>query len=113
MAADASWLHIYGMEGRPISFLNGNQPDGMVVELAREVQRRIGSKDPIQIIPWARANALAASKQNALLLSIVRTPERDRYLRFVGPVFYSHISAYAVRNRASELRKRDPSLQNL
>ena len=106
-------LKIYAMEARPISLSEAGVPTGLVVELAREVQRRIGSHDEIQILPWARANLLAAAEPNVVLLSIIPTPERDQFLRYVGPVFQLHLSCYALRSRAARLRARDPSLRTL
>ncbi|MYN07711.1 amino acid ABC transporter substrate-binding protein [Pseudoduganella aquatica] len=100
------------MEAKPISFLNMDEPDGMAVELARELQRCTGGKEAINIVPWARANAMANSEPNVLLLSAVATPER-RHLTLIGPIFKSHIVAYAARGRADELRARDPSLLSL
>ncbi len=112
-AADQAALRIYAMESRPISFMEGGQPSGLVVEMAREVQRRIGDANRIEVVPWARANLLAQKEPNVLLLSIIRTPERDRYLRTIGPVFQLHMACYALRSRAAALRARDPSLRSL
>jgi len=113
-AADAApALEIYAMEARPISFHAADGPSGLVVDMAREIQRRIGNSDPVTIVPWARANLLAKNKANVLLLSIIPTAERDRYLRYVGPVFQLHLGCYAMRSRAAELRARDPSLHSL
>lgn len=111
-AAAGPNLKIYGMEAKPISFLNKDEADGMAVELARELQRCTGGREAIQIVPWARANALANSEPNVLLLSAVATPERS-HLTLIGPIFKSHIAAYAARGRADELRARDPSLLSL
>lgn len=101
-------LKIYGMESRPISFHDGQRADGLVVEMAQEVQRRIGNRDPIEIVPWARANSMATMQPNVLLLSIVKTPERARYLRFVGPIFQTDLWGYVLRSRVEALRARDP-----
>ncbi|WP_093555941.1 substrate-binding periplasmic protein [Pseudoduganella namucuonensis] len=103
-AAPPAALKIYGMESRPISFRDGGRPDGMVVELAQQLLRRLGRGDEIEIIPWARANTVAQYEPNVLLLSIVRTPEREKRMVFVGPVFLAYISAFAVKGRAEELR---------
>lgn len=111
--AEPAALKIYGMESRPVSFMEEGKATGLVVELAREVQRRIGSADPIEIVPWARAHVLAEKEANVLLLSTISTPERDRYLRYVGPLFQLHLGGYALRSRAAELRARDPSLRSL
>lgn len=109
--AQAGPLRIYGMENRPTSFMDGGQPAGMAVELVVEIQRRLGLVQPIEIIPWARATTLAHGP-DVMLISVVRTPERA-HLRFVGPIFTSRISAYAVRERLPALRQRDPGLTQL
>lgn len=59
--AAAAPLKIYGMESKPISFMHGDRPDGFAVELARAIQDRLGQHDAIEIVPWARANALTAA----------------------------------------------------
>lgn len=106
--AVAAPLKIYGMESPPICFRDGEQVDGLVVDLAHEIQRRIGNSDPIEIVPWARANTMATMEPNVLLLTIVRTPERARYLSFVGPVFQTELKGYVLRSRLEELKARDP-----
>lgn len=107
LACGPAWaqpLRIFGMESRPVAYLEGGRPAGLTVELAQQIQQRIGSSDPIAIIPWARANSLAMHEPNVLLLSIVRTPERELRLVFIGPVFTAYISAYALKGRGDELR---------
>lgn len=83
----------------------------MTVEVVQAIQECTGTHDPVEIIPWARANAVAAKEPNVLLLPIVATPERGRYLYFVGPILNVHIAAYALRGRAQELLTKDPSLR--
>lgn len=99
-----SGLRIYGMESRPLSFQDGNHVDGMVVELARAIQARLGATDRIEIIPWARAGAMVFKEPNVLVLSMIRTEERAQTIRFIGPVAQANMSAYAVRSRAAGLR---------
>ncbi|MET0265279.1 MAG: transporter substrate-binding domain-containing protein [Duganella sp.] len=109
--AQAGPLRIYGMENRPTSFMDGERPAGMAVDLVAEIQRRMGQAQPFEIIPWARANTLARGP-DVMLAAVVRTPERA-HLRFVGPIFTDRISAYAVRERLPELRMRDPGFTRL
>lgn len=97
-------LRIYGMDSKPVSYQEDGRPGGLTVELAQHIQRRLGRADPIEIIPWARANTLAMLEANIMLLSIVRTPEREQRLILVGPVMVVYISAFAVKERAAELR---------
>lgn len=114
--ADPGALRIYAMESKPISFMDNGRASGLVVELAEQVQGRLPpqfARQQVEIVPWARANSLALRGPNILLLSIVRTPERERYLSFVGPLFVAYISAYAVRGRAEELRQLGDGVRQL
>lgn len=110
-AALAGPLKIYGMENRPVTFMDGGRPAGMAVDLIEEIQRRLGERHPVELIPWARANTLAHGP-DVMLAAVVRTPERS-HLHFVGPIFTSRISAYVVKGRLPELRARDPALTSL
>jgi len=109
----AQSLKIYGTESPPLSFHGDAGVDGMLVELTHEVQRRLGDHEPVEILPWSRAKMLADHAPNVLLLSVLRTPERERELRFVGPVMVSRVAVLAVHSRAAELRARDPELHGL
>lgn len=111
-AAAAIPLKIYAINGHPLGFNSDGKSQGMAVELVQAVQQCIGTHDPVDIIPWARANAVAAREPNVLLLPVVTTPERSRYLHFIGPILNVHIVAYALRNRAEELLANDPSLRS-
>ena len=103
-AGAAAPLRIYTIDSKPVGFLDRGRPAGFAVDLAQQIQQRIGGREPVQIIPWARANTIAMSEANVLLLTVARTPERERRLVFVGPVFVAHVSAFALKGRGAELR---------
>jgi len=109
-APDGPGLKIYGMDSKPISYTDSGQPAGLAVELVRRIQERLGRHDAIDIVPWARAQTLAEAVPNVMLLTVVRTPERERQMQFVGPIFTSRLVAYVVRGRLAELQRRDPGL---
>lgn len=112
-APDLPALKIYGMDSKPISYADAGQPAGMAVELAHRIQDRLGRRDAIDIVPWVRAQTLAESGPNVMLLTVVRTPERERQMQFVGPIFTTRMVAYAVRGRLAELQRLDPGLYKL
>ncbi|MYM23795.1 transporter substrate-binding domain-containing protein [Duganella sp. FT135W] len=112
-AAHAAPLKIYGMESRPISFLNDSRPDGFAVELARAIQDRLNQHDVIEIVPWARANSLAVVGPGVLLLSIVRTAERERNLHFAGAIFNTRVTAFALKGKPAEWQKQNIDLHTL
>ncbi|RZT11330.1 amino acid ABC transporter substrate-binding protein, PAAT family (TC 3.A.1.3.-) [Duganella sp. CF402] len=111
--AEAAPLKIYGMESGPISFLNGARPDGYAVELALAIQQRLGQRDPIEIVPWARANTLAVVGPGVMLLSIVRTAERAKNMHFVGPIFNTRVTAFALKGMAAGWRQQNLDLHKL
>jgi polar amino acid transport system substrate-binding protein len=104
VAAAQAALRIFAIDSKPIGFVERGHATGFTVELARQIQQRIGRSDAIQLIPWARANTIAMSEPNVLLLSVVRTPEREQRLVFVGPVFVAHVSVFALKGRGAEFR---------
>lgn len=106
-------LKIYGTDSPPLSFRVGAGVDGLVVELVREVQRRVGGHEPVEILPWNRSKMLAEHTPGVLLLSLLRTPEREREMRFVGPWLITRVAVFAARSRAAELLSRDPGLHRL
>lgn len=97
-------LRIFGMDSRPVSFLEDGKPAGLVVDLAQEVQRRLGRSDPIEIVPWIRALTIAKNERQVLLLSIVPTAERAKTMAFVGPLFLVNVSVFARVANGDALR---------
>jgi polar amino acid transport system substrate-binding protein len=59
---------------------------GPAVEVVKEIQRRVGNTDPIQIVPWARGYALVQSQPNVVLFLMARTAERNDLFQWVGPI---------------------------
>jgi polar amino acid transport system substrate-binding protein len=112
-AAWAAPLKIYGMESKPVSYLNGTRPDGFAVELARAIEDRLGQHDPIEIVPWARANTLAVAKPGVMLLSIVRTADRERSMHFIGPIFKTRVTAFALKGKPAEWQHANVDLHKL
>lgn len=100
-------LVIYGMESKPVCFTDNGRPAGFAVELAQQVAQRLNRHDEIRVVPWARASALALTAPNVMALTMVRTPERELTMRFVGPILNSYVSIFASKARAQQLRAQD------
>ena len=112
-APDLPALKIYGMDSKPVSYTDAGQPAGMAVELVQRIQDKLGRHDAIDIVPWVRAQTLAEAGPNVMLLTAVRTPERERQMQFVGPIFTTRVVAYAIKGRLVRLQQRDPGLYKL
>ena len=45
----------------PLNYLENGVLVGPSVEIVKEIQKRVGSQEPIQVYPWARAYKMAHS----------------------------------------------------
>ena len=70
----------------PLNFVQDGVLVGPSVEIVREIQRRVGSNEPIEVYPWARAYSMALDDENVVLFSTTHTRERDAKFKWVGPL---------------------------
>lgn len=70
----------------PLNYVKDGQLVGPSVEIVREIQRRIGSRDKIQVYPWARAYKMALEDKNVVLFSTTHTEARQNLFKWVGPL---------------------------
>jgi len=60
----------------PYSIQEGRQ-QGFMVELVREIERRLGTNRPVRFLPWARAIRNARLSPNHIIFPLTRTTERE------------------------------------
>jgi polar amino acid transport system substrate-binding protein len=63
-----------------------NQPQGAVFDLANALMAQTQLTGTIEHLPWARAYVEAKDKSNIVLLTALRTPEREAQLQWLGVV---------------------------
>jgi polar amino acid transport system substrate-binding protein len=95
-SASAQSMKVYTELSPPNQF---NGPDGkltgIAVDLVQEIQKRIGNKDPIEVVPWARGYQEVQNDPNVILFTMARTKDRNPLFRWVGPVVESTYCFYA------------------
>ncbi|WP_434626763.1 substrate-binding periplasmic protein [Chromobacterium sp. CV08] len=96
--AAAPPLNILTEDDPPLSFVRDGRPAGLVVEVVREIQRRVGNHDPILVVPWARAYRQAQQEPNTALFNTNRIAERERLFKWVGPVTVTQGSFFVRRD---------------
>ncbi|WP_293760097.1 transporter substrate-binding domain-containing protein [uncultured Aquitalea sp.] len=89
---DSSWLAYLDA--------NGNLA-GRNVETVRALLIRAGLKSDIQVMPWARAYALAEKRPNTLIFSIARTPEREKRFVWLGVLARMQRTFFRLRDDGS------------
>ena len=70
----------------PLNYLRSGVLVGSSVEIVREIQKRVGSDEMIQVFPWARAYQLVLAEKNIVLFGMTHTKERNSLFKWVGPL---------------------------
>lgn len=91
LAASCAWaqaqtLVAYTEESPPYHYLDKGQVAGVTADLLRAACVRAQLRCRIELLPWARANALTRLRPNAILFSLVRTPEREERYIWLSPI---------------------------
>lgn len=104
LALPAKALILLAEEDPPSSFTENNRVQGFVIDITREIQKRVGSREPITTLPWARAYKLALEKPDIVLLATIRTPEREKYFHWIGSLVESTGNIYALKSNPAKLK---------
>ncbi|MFC0349363.1 substrate-binding periplasmic protein [Undibacterium danionis] len=92
----AQSLALYCEDDRPLQFFDEEgKLTGMTIEIVREIQKRVGNNDPIQVVPWSRGIDKINANPNTLLFSMARTPERESLYQWIGPIKANTYGLYA------------------
>jgi len=70
----------------PLNYLDNGTLVGPSVEIVKEIQKRVGSKEQIQVYPWARAYKMALAEENVILFGMTYTDVRKDKFKWVGPL---------------------------
>ena len=70
----------------PLNYVDNGTLVGPSVEIVREIQKRVGSQEQIQVYPWARAYKMALEKENVILFGMTYTDVRKNKFKWVGPL---------------------------
>lgn len=70
----------------PLNFVENGTLVGSSVEIVKEIQKRTGSDEPIQVYPWARAYKMALEEENVVLFGMTYTDDRSKLFKWVGPL---------------------------
>ncbi len=70
----------------PLNYVENGILVGSSVEIVQEIQKRVGSAEPIQVYPWARAYKMALEEQNVILFGMTYTEDRSNLFKWVGPL---------------------------
>ena len=70
----------------PLNYVNNGVLVGPSVEIVREIIKRLGIKEKVQVYPWARAYKMALEEKNIVLFGMTYTEVRKEKFKWVGPL---------------------------
>ena len=70
----------------PLNYVKDGVLVGPSVEIVKEIQKRVGSREDIKVYPWARAYKMALEDENVVLFGMTHTKVRENIFKWVGPL---------------------------
>jgi polar amino acid transport system substrate-binding protein len=70
----------------PLNYVEDGVLVGPSVEIIKEIQRRVGSKEEIKVYPWARAYKMCLEQENVVLFGMTHTEVRHEQFKWIGPL---------------------------
>jgi polar amino acid transport system substrate-binding protein len=109
LLAAPSWakepaLRLYTEEYPPYNYTLKGRPAGLSVEVVLEIQRRLKTEVPIEVVPWARGYRAAQNEPWVGLFVTARTAERESLFQWVGPISATRAHLYARRGEQTGIR---------
>jgi len=92
----------------PYNFEKNGVVKGISVDILVLMLDKVGStqnRDDIKIYPWMRAYTMVKEKNNTVLFSTVRTKQREKMFKWVGPIFNVKYNIYALKNKKIKISK--------
>lgn len=86
----------------PLAFMDEDRIRGVVPEVVRELQKRVGNSDVMEATPWLRGYEQTQKLPRHAIFPIVRIPKREKLFKWVGPIFME--GDYFFKRKGSPLR---------
>lgn len=86
----------------PFQYMENNQISGIGAEVVKELQKRMGHVEPIELLPWKRGYEQAKNVAGTGLFSMARTPVREDLFQWVGPLF--RVNTFVFVHKDSSLK---------
>ncbi|MEJ6005354.1 transporter substrate-binding domain-containing protein [Paucibacter sp. AS339] len=112
--AAAQRLRLVYADYRPFSWMNGDKPAGIEVDIAKELfARRLGFELEHRILPWARAQSDVASG-DADAFFATATPQRLQFAVPTGPaLLHWQMTAFARRSDPAFAKRSELAMAQL
>lgn len=92
----------------PFSYVQNNEPKGILVDLLGLVLKNLHSTkttQDISLLSWARGYYKVELEPNTVILSMTKTEERQHMFKWVGPIIPTKIVIMALKSRKVKISK--------
>lgn len=103
--AQANGILVVAEENPPFCYTIDGQPNGIAVELFREMARKARldySVEDIRFWPWARGYQEVQNNRNTILFPMARTKARESLVQWIGPIH--NLTASFMARKASGIQ---------
>jgi polar amino acid transport system substrate-binding protein len=106
-APPAQALTLYTEEYPPLNFTRDGKPAGLGVEVVQEILSRTGQRAEIDVVPWTRGYHTVRTQADTALFVTMRTQEREKSFKWVGPIVVTATSLYALKGSGLSISSLD------
>ncbi len=82
-------ITILTSEFPPFNYTEANQVKGISTIVVRALLDKVGIDKDISVYPWSRAYKTAIERENVLIFTIARTPDREHLFEWIGVIVES------------------------
>ena len=97
-AAAAQPVELLTEENPPLNFTRAGEVTGTGVLVVREMLKRSGVEGRISVQAWNEAFDRARRQKTVCVFSTVRSPDREKFFQWVGPVSQGVYSVFALKD---------------
>lgn len=99
LAHENTIIRFYGESAAPFYWDEDGVEQGAVFDLANALIKHLNLNATVELLPWARAYYEAEHHPNVVLLSVLKTPAREKELQWLGVVHVAKASFIRLRER--------------
>lgn len=80
---------------------------GLSVDLLEEITEKMGKKvtrEEVHLVPWTEGYQAALNGNNTVLFSMARSPEREQFFKWAGPIYSDRYVLFAKRDRGITIK---------
>lgn len=100
-------LRVVTEELPPYNMTQDGQLTGLSTDVVQAALKEAGVQAPIKIMPWARAYDMALNEEGVLIYSITRTPQREKFFKWVGVIAPTQWALFAQASRHVPVERLD------